>query len=471
MTAFRKVDRWRTDTQFTPLVAWRRECALYKSVSSLPFFRDYSKWRTYRLWKHELNAVKRNECARQLNERAFILDDHFSKALRSIAAKCDNLRTLRMHELQPSVEGASLAAIADGQHRHLRAFAKRLDAFRDGVVSDVLAACLAARTQLEEKLDATSAAELIGDAEAYTASPPTQQQQQQRRGAPAVTASGSRGRSAEDEAAEAAEAAAAARSAAAGGATAVPTLAPAPAPAAAGVAVASPAAAPAAAVSFAEGSLSAAALAIEEAQGATPRDLDQFTDANGGGINTKQSASRRSFQQRAQLRRLCERSARFVRCVQFVLHSTLLQLLLTSLDDLREMYSSMVASLAASSPSSALAAAASTGGEDGEAEEEDADLAPLPIVPYSRASVCDASLCRRAGLMRDGVTPPPLLELAEAQEMTEFENAERSRKKEERRLEREAAELRRQRAEKARRRGRTAGDDDDEEGRARGRHP
>ena len=216
VTAFRKVDRWRTDTQFTPLVAWRRECALYKSVSSLPFFRDYSKWRTYRLWKHELNAVKRNECARQLNERAFILDDHFGKALRSIAAKCDNLRTLRMHELQPSVEGASLAAIADGQHRHLRAFAKRLDAFRDGVVSDVLAACLAASTQLEEKLDATSAAELIGDAEAYTASPPTQQQQQQRRGAPAVTASGSRGRSAEDEAAEAAEAVAAVRSAAAG---------------------------------------------------------------------------------------------------------------------------------------------------------------------------------------------------------------------------------------------------------------
>ena len=58
----------------------------------------------------------------------------------------------------------------------------------------------------------------------------------------------------------------------------------------------------------------------------TPRHADADGGSLLGGsltgslVPTKVAHSRRSFQQRAQLRQLCERSARFVRCVQSILH-------------------------------------------------------------------------------------------------------------------------------------------------------
>ena len=63
VTQFVKVDRYRTDAQFTPLVEWRREAALYKGIMSLPFFRDYFKWRSYGLWRKQLSAEKRRVVA------------------------------------------------------------------------------------------------------------------------------------------------------------------------------------------------------------------------------------------------------------------------------------------------------------------------------------------------------------------------------------------------------------------------
>ena len=71
--------------------------------------------------------------AAALNENAFLLDPHFSRALLTIAELMDGLRSLRMHDLLPSERGSSLPEVADAQRHHLLALAERLDSFRAAV--------------------------------------------------------------------------------------------------------------------------------------------------------------------------------------------------------------------------------------------------------------------------------------------------------------------------------------------------
>ena len=165
VTSFTRVDKWRTDAQFTPLVQWRREACQYHAVMSLPFFERYRRWRTYWLWRHELSSHKRRRVAKALDEQAFLLDRRFGAALLQVSALCEQLGNMRVHELTPSASGSTLHALADGQRRHLVAFAQRIDGVRDAILAVVAAACAAARTDLEEHLDANSAKDIFAEAE------------------------------------------------------------------------------------------------------------------------------------------------------------------------------------------------------------------------------------------------------------------------------------------------------------------
>ena len=144
VTDFRRIDRYKTEAHFTPLVQWRRECELYRRLMRLPFFDRYDRWRSYGIWHHQLASQKRKRTQAALKETAFVLDPHFSAALLEVARHCDVLRTMRMHELTPSARGASLEAIADAQQRHLSAMSMRLADFKQAVLNAVLRECAAA---------------------------------------------------------------------------------------------------------------------------------------------------------------------------------------------------------------------------------------------------------------------------------------------------------------------------------------
>ena len=144
VTDFRRIDRYKTEAHFTPLVQWRRECELYRRLMRLPFFNRYDRWRSYGIWHHQLASQKRKRTQAALKETAFVLDPHFSAALLEVARHCDVLRTMRMHELTPSARGASLEAIADAQQRHLSAMSMRLADFKQAVLNAVLRECAAA---------------------------------------------------------------------------------------------------------------------------------------------------------------------------------------------------------------------------------------------------------------------------------------------------------------------------------------
>ena len=356
VTAFRRIDANKTDAQFTPLVTWRAECTQFRRIMVLPFFHNYARWRNYQLWHHQLNRQKRTRIMRSLKEHAFVLDHHFAAALLRVATLCDELRGMRTYSLTPTVAGASLASLHDAQSQHLVVFADTLDAFRSRVIHTLVEACHAVRDELEERLDATSAADLFGDAEHFFAAPTAQ------------AASGIAGvDTSEVEGFE------------------LPPL----------VDVSSAAEPPA-----------ADSTTGTPAGGADVYPSPRSSDGGGGAlVATKVPAARRSFQQRAQLRRLCERSARFVRTVQSLLHSTLLHVLLESVDELRVLYA---ANYAAPEPPESLSARDTA---------VPATLRPTPR--YSRASDCPVGVCRRAGLLRERITPADLIARA-----SEFEEEE-----------------------------------------------
>ena len=90
---------------------------------ALPFFRDYARWRNYRIWNHALNMQKRAAVISSLSESAFVLDSHFaSDVAKFVSGAMACLSTMTMLELPHVNVLSKVDKIAEEDREKLEGF-------------------------------------------------------------------------------------------------------------------------------------------------------------------------------------------------------------------------------------------------------------------------------------------------------------------------------------------------------------
>jgi hypothetical protein len=67
-----------TPIEFISLGQWLIERDSYNHIKELPFFKKFKRWKFMRMWKKTIKHQNRMKAQNSLEEKLFILQDHFS---------------------------------------------------------------------------------------------------------------------------------------------------------------------------------------------------------------------------------------------------------------------------------------------------------------------------------------------------------------------------------------------------------
>jgi len=67
--------------EFLSLGQWLIERDSYNHIKELDFFKKFKKWKFMRMWKKTIKHMQRMKAQNALEEKLFILQDHFSTHL------------------------------------------------------------------------------------------------------------------------------------------------------------------------------------------------------------------------------------------------------------------------------------------------------------------------------------------------------------------------------------------------------
>ena len=70
-----------TPVEFISLGQWLIERDSYNSIREFPFFQQFKKWKFMRMWKKIVKKTNRSRAQNKLNDKLFILKEHFSTHL------------------------------------------------------------------------------------------------------------------------------------------------------------------------------------------------------------------------------------------------------------------------------------------------------------------------------------------------------------------------------------------------------
>jgi dynein heavy chain len=83
---------------------------LYVALKQLRLFRQHKLWKAFKCWKSAIDSSKLAGAKGVLNKQLFLLSPVFQQLLQQFHALCHELRSMRLHCIQPgqvrSVAGA-----------------------------------------------------------------------------------------------------------------------------------------------------------------------------------------------------------------------------------------------------------------------------------------------------------------------------------------------------------------------------
>lgn len=85
--------------EFTPLLQWEEECALFHEVMEIPFFKRYQSWKAYTSWRRAIQSNKVSACSTVLTNHLFILNSTFQPSLLTVRKLCVELSQLKLHQV------------------------------------------------------------------------------------------------------------------------------------------------------------------------------------------------------------------------------------------------------------------------------------------------------------------------------------------------------------------------------------
>lgn len=152
--------------EFTPLEQWENECHLFHELMAIPFFkrcdssaqrgggggrgglgspalatspgpglarsRRYHAWKTYYVWKRNIQADKMSICKQVLSADLFMLNAVFQPALMRVRELCVTVSGLRLHSVEPG-RTYRLEEFEQAQAAHKVETCARLEGFSDAV--------------------------------------------------------------------------------------------------------------------------------------------------------------------------------------------------------------------------------------------------------------------------------------------------------------------------------------------------
>lgn len=137
--------------ELTPLNVWERECKLYNALMKLHVFREYRRWKGFRVWRNGVSKSKFNRAAATLSRTLYSLDPSFRDTLESVRTACSQVAVLRLHDCKPG----GLLTLREFEAAEAQArvtVAAALQEFAEKAVIDIGNACSSAIQALEKSL-------------------------------------------------------------------------------------------------------------------------------------------------------------------------------------------------------------------------------------------------------------------------------------------------------------------------------
>lgn len=137
--------------ELTPLNVWERECKLYNALTKLHVFREYRRWKGFRVWRNGVSKSKFIRAAATVGSTLYSLDPTFRDTLESVRIACSEVAALRLHGCRPG----GLLTLAEFQAAEAQArasVAEALERFAEKAVVEIGGACSSAIQALEASL-------------------------------------------------------------------------------------------------------------------------------------------------------------------------------------------------------------------------------------------------------------------------------------------------------------------------------
>ena len=147
--------------EFTPLDQWEKECAQFKEVMEIPFFKRYQSWKAYTSWKGTLKKDKMTASANVLTNHLFVLNSTFQPSLLRVRELCVQLSRTKLHKIKQG-STYTLEAFVEAQEQHKEDTVQLLHEFFDQVREAVQSACDMALARFEAEVNGPDAAAAAG---------------------------------------------------------------------------------------------------------------------------------------------------------------------------------------------------------------------------------------------------------------------------------------------------------------------
>jgi len=127
-------------TEFTSLGQFEREFFLYSYVKTIPFFKSYRLWKSFKDWKTNVRARKVSSCIENLEENLFILHPLLRNSLLELRAMCCEAARFRLFSIS-TTSTFELEDFVNSQEKQREQARIHLEAFSDNVRTMLAQAC------------------------------------------------------------------------------------------------------------------------------------------------------------------------------------------------------------------------------------------------------------------------------------------------------------------------------------------
>jgi len=141
-----------TPIEFLSLGQWLIERDSYNHIKELPFFKKFKRWKFMRMWKKTIKHQNRMKAQNALEEKLFILQDHFSKHLMKHRAYMIDMETLRFVNVGRNMDTQKIEDFANSQNDRRTQTSEDISKFSDRCRENVRECISAVLSELRERI-------------------------------------------------------------------------------------------------------------------------------------------------------------------------------------------------------------------------------------------------------------------------------------------------------------------------------
>ncbi|CAD7974708.1 unnamed protein product [Amoebophrya sp. A25] len=128
------------ELSFLPLEDWEIEQDQHAKLLKIPFFKKYSRWKLFTVWKRAMMRLRVKKCSKTLNANLFLLDETLRTSLLNIRKKCTELSTWNILEI-PLRQTWTLAQFEQAQEEKIEEIVRMLKKLWQEIRDELINSC------------------------------------------------------------------------------------------------------------------------------------------------------------------------------------------------------------------------------------------------------------------------------------------------------------------------------------------